>query len=57
MPRGTAVAEGVYSLDRSFNGLTVNALLSQQLTDAGAASTLCDNSVELRKVEAGEGLA
>lgn len=53
VPRGTVVAEGVYSLDRSFNGLTVNALLSQRLTDAGDAATLCDNSVRLRKVASG----
>lgn len=49
VPAGTVVAEGVYRMDQSFNGLTVNALLSQTLTDAGAASTLCDNSVIIKK--------
>ncbi len=49
VPSGTVVAEGVYRMDQSYNGLTVNALLSQTLTDAGAASTLCDNSVIVKK--------
>ena len=48
---GTVVAEGVYKLDQSLNELTVNALLSERLTDAGRASTLCDNTIEIAKLE------
>ena len=51
MPPGTVVAEGVYKLDQSLNELTVNALLSERLTDAGRASTLCDNTIEIAKLE------
>ena len=47
VPRGTVVAEGVYRTDQSLNGLTVNALLHETLTDAGRASTLCGNTVDI----------
>lgn len=47
VPSGTAVAEGVYTLRQSINGLTVNALLSQKLTDYGRAATLCDNTIDI----------
>lgn len=47
VPRGTVVAEGVYRTDQSLNGLTVNALLHEALTDAGRASTLCGNTVDI----------
>ena len=50
VPSGTAIAEGVYTCEQSLNGLTVNALLSQTLTDGGAAATLCDNAVRIRKI-------
>ncbi len=50
VPEGTVVAEGVYTCEQSLNGLTVNALLSQRLTDAGAAATLCDNAVKIKKL-------
>ena len=50
VPKGTVIAEGVYTCEQSLNGLTVNALLSQTLTDGGAAATLCDNAVRIRKI-------
>ena len=45
---GTAAAEGVY--DRSFtkDGLLVNALHHERLSDIGAATTLNDNTVDVR---------
>ena len=55
VPEGTVIAEGVYTSAQSVNGLTVNALLSQTLTDAGAAATLCDNVVQVRRAESGSG--
>lgn len=51
VPAGTVIAEGVYSQKDSLNGLTVNALLSDALTDGGQAATLCGNSVDLAPVE------
>lgn len=53
VPEGTVVAEGVYRADQSLNGLTVNALLSEALTDGGRASTLCGNAVDVRPCPAG----
>lgn len=50
VPRGTVVAEGVYGRGQSLNGLTVNALLRDALTDAGEAATLCGNSVDVAPV-------
>ena len=47
--KGTVVAEGIYRKEQSFNQLTVNALLSQRLTDYGKASSLNDNTVDIRK--------
>lgn len=49
VPKGTAVAEGVYALGDMPGGLSVNALLSSRLTDDGEASTLCDNAVRIRR--------
>lgn len=51
--QGTAVAEGVFQAVQTYNGLTVNALMSQQLTDYGEASTLNDNRIEIRKTKLG----
>lgn len=48
--QGTVIAEGVYGLEDSLSELTVNALLSEKLTDAGRAASLCDNTVDIRKV-------
>ena len=50
VPPGTVVAEGVYSAADSLNGLTVNALLGEALTDGGEAATLCGNTVEVAPV-------
>ena len=47
---GAVVAEGVYSAEQSLNGLTVNALLSDALTDGGRAATLCGNTVDAAPV-------
>lgn len=44
---GTAIAEGIYRSSQSENGLTVNALLSQKLTDYGRAASLNDNTIEI----------
>lgn len=45
---GTVVAEGVYSCKQSINGYTVNALHHQRLSDVGEATTLNDNTIEVR---------
>ncbi len=47
---GTVVAEGVYPLSLSHNGLATNALISERLSDLGEATTLNDNAVEVRLV-------
>ena len=47
---GTVVAEGVFGKRQALNGLTVNALLSEALTDGGEASTLCGNTVDIAPV-------
>ena len=47
---GAVVAEGVYSAEQSLNGLTVNALMSEALTDGGRAATLCGNTVDAAPV-------
>jgi len=48
VPRGVVVAEGVFTLAEA-QGPTVNALLSQRLTDHGAGSTFSDNRVEVAR--------
>lgn len=48
VPKGTAVAEGVYDMESMPGGLSVNALLSSRLSDFGEASTLCDNAIKIR---------
>lgn len=50
VPYGTVVAEGVFGKGQSLNGLTVNALLGEALTDGGEASTLCGNTVDIAPV-------
>ena len=47
---GTVVAEGVFGKGQALNGLTVNALLGEALTDGGEASTLCGNTVDIAPV-------
>jgi len=45
---GTVIAEGVWAMSSTYNGRSVNALLSPRLTDMGSGSTLSDNCVEVR---------
>lgn len=45
---GTVVAEGIYCCSQSLNGYTLNALHHQRLSDLGEATTLNDNTVEVR---------
>jgi anaerobic selenocysteine-containing dehydrogenase len=51
VPRGTAVAEGVWWLEFAPGRRSVNALTSQRLTDRGNGSTFYDNTVDLRRAE------
>ena len=50
--QGTVIAEGVYDIAHSLNGLTVNALIHERLSDCGEATTLNDNSVDICPVKA-----
>jgi anaerobic selenocysteine-containing dehydrogenase len=45
---GTVVVEGVWSLEQTPGNRSVNALLSDRLTDLGQGSTLSDNCIEVR---------
>lgn len=47
VPAGTVVAEGLWYLKDYVSGRSINALLSQKLTDLGEGSTLSDNTVEV----------
>ena len=47
---GTVIAEGVYQKDYTFGDGNFSSLLSQTLTDAGEASTLNTQTVEIRKL-------
>lgn len=49
VPAGVVVAEGVWWMEFAPGDRTVNALVSQRLTDAGNGSTFYDNRVEVRK--------
>ncbi|HZV81237.1 MAG TPA: molybdopterin dinucleotide binding domain-containing protein, partial [Geobacteraceae bacterium] len=49
VPAGIAVAEGVWWIEFAPGDRTVNALVSQRLTDRGNGSTFYDNRVEVRK--------
>jgi anaerobic selenocysteine-containing dehydrogenase len=49
VPTGVAVAEGVWWREFAPGERTVNALVSQRLTDRGNGSTFYDNRVEVRK--------
>ena len=46
---GTVIAEGVYQKEHTFGDGNFSSLLSQTLTDAGEASTLNSQTVEIRK--------
>ena len=47
--RGTVIAEGVYTMDQAPEKFTCNALMSERLSDMGAATTMNDNTVEVYK--------
>lgn len=47
--KGALAAPGVFRFDQTFNGLGVNALQHDRLSDIGAATTMNDNSVEVRR--------
>jgi anaerobic selenocysteine-containing dehydrogenase len=49
VPQGVVVAEGVWWMEFAPGGRTVNALVSQRLTDQGGGSTFYDNRVEVRR--------
>ena len=49
VPRGVAVAEGVWWLAYAPGERSVNALTSQRLTDLGGGSTFYDNRIEVRR--------
>ena len=48
--RGAAAVAGVYGMSLAGSGLLVNALHHQRLSDIGEATTLNDNTVEVRPV-------
>ncbi len=48
--RGAVAAEGVFACAQSKSGNLVNALHHERLSDIGAATTLNDNTVEIRKI-------
>jgi len=48
VPVGVAVAEGVWWVEAAPGKRTVNALVSQQLTDMGRGSTFYDNFIEVK---------
>ncbi len=49
VPPGIAVAEGVWWIEFAPGERTVNALVSQRLTDRGHGSTFYDNRIDVRK--------
>jgi len=49
VPAGIAVAEGVWWIEFAPGKRTVNALVSQRLTDRGNGSTFYDNRIDVRK--------
>ncbi len=48
IPCGVVVAEGVWWSEFAPGKSTVNALVSQRLTDRGGGSTIYDNRVDVR---------
>lgn len=44
---GTVVSEGVFTTEQAVNGLTINALLSEELSDLGEATTMNGNRVQV----------
>lgn len=49
VPSGVVVAEGVWWLSHCPGPRSVNALISQRLTDQGGGSTFYDNTVDVRR--------
>ena len=47
--KGSASAVGIFKAEQTFNGLGVNALQHDRLSDLGAATTMNDNAVDIRK--------
>lgn len=47
--KGAVAVPGVFRSDQTFNGLGVNALQHDRLSDIGAATTMNDNTVEVRR--------
>ena len=47
--KGAVASPGVYSMETAGGELLINALTHGRLTDLGAATTLNDNTVEVRK--------
>ena len=47
--KGTVIAEGVYTMEQAPGPFTVNALMSERLSDMGEATTMNDNAVEVCK--------
>ncbi|MCC8025605.1 MAG: molybdopterin-dependent oxidoreductase [Clostridium sp.] len=47
--KGAAAAQGVFACASSKNGWLVNALHHQRLSDMGAATTLNDNTIDVKK--------
>ena len=48
--RGTAAAPGVFPTGRAAGGMLVHALCHDRLSDLGAATTLNDNTIDVRKL-------
>ena len=49
--KGAVASVGVYKASQSLNGLTCNALHHARLTDDGEATTMNDNTVEVRRLD------
>ncbi|MPN10797.1 hypothetical protein SDC9_158094 [bioreactor metagenome] len=50
VPEGTAIADGVFQKKFTYGDGNFNSLLSEELTDAGEASTLNACTVEVEKI-------
>jgi hypothetical protein len=49
VPAGIAVVEGVHWSRDTLDGLNVNVLTSQRLTDEAGGSTFYDNRIDVRR--------
>lgn len=50
IPGGNVICEGVYRMDQTQGGLTINALMHERLSDLGNGTTMNDNTVEVEAV-------